>query len=149
MNRYYTYIKSRKSTGKSWGQGEKEVTEDEMVWWHRQLNGHEFAQTPEDSEGQESLVGCSPWHHKELDRIGDWKTTTKKSTLFLKYHIMSNTGSGEELTFIWMSTMYHAGFCQYYLLSSLQQPVKVDTITLFFRRRNMNSEDGVTHLRNI
>ena len=67
MNRYYTYIKSRKSTGKAWGQGEKEVTENEMVWWHRQLNGHEFAQTPEDSEGQESLVGCSPWHCKELD----------------------------------------------------------------------------------
>ena len=32
---------------------------------HRQLNGHEFVQTPGDSEGQESLAHCSPWGHKE------------------------------------------------------------------------------------
>ena len=30
-------------------------------------NGHEFVQTPGDSEGQESLVCYSPWGHKELD----------------------------------------------------------------------------------
>ena len=24
------------------GQEEKRVTEDEMVWWHHQLNGYEF-----------------------------------------------------------------------------------------------------------
>ena len=28
--------------GKDWRQEEKEVTEDEMVGWHHQLNGHEF-----------------------------------------------------------------------------------------------------------
>ena len=28
---------------------------------YHQLNGHEFEQTPEDSEGQGSLVFCSPW----------------------------------------------------------------------------------------
>ena len=42
------------------------MTEDEMVGWHHRLNGHEFEQTPGDSEGQGSLV-CSPWGHKELD----------------------------------------------------------------------------------
>ena len=31
------------------------MTEDEMVGWHHRLNGHEFEQTPGDSEGQESL----------------------------------------------------------------------------------------------
>ena len=36
------------------------VTEDEMVGWHHQLNGHEFEQTLGDSEGQGSLVCCSP-----------------------------------------------------------------------------------------
>ena len=46
--------------GKNWGQEDKGVTEDEMFGWHRQLNGHEFEQTPGDSEGQESLVCCSP-----------------------------------------------------------------------------------------
>ena len=36
------------------------MTEDEMVGWYHQLDGHEFEQTQEDSEGQESLVRCSP-----------------------------------------------------------------------------------------
>ena len=43
------------------------MTEDEMVGWHHRLNGHEFEQTPGDSEGQGSLACCSPWGHKELD----------------------------------------------------------------------------------
>ena len=37
------------------------MTEDEMVEWHHQLNGHEFEQAPEVSDGQGSLVCCSPW----------------------------------------------------------------------------------------
>ena len=41
--------------------------EDEMVGWHHQLNGHEFEKTLRDSEGQGSLVCCSPWGPKELD----------------------------------------------------------------------------------
>ena len=53
--------------GKDWGQEEKGTTEDELVGWHHQLNGHEFEQTPEDSEGQGSLACCSPWSRKELD----------------------------------------------------------------------------------
>ena len=36
-----------------------------MVGWHHRLNGYEFEQTPGDSEGQVSLVCCSPWNHKE------------------------------------------------------------------------------------
>ena len=32
------------------------MTDDEMVGWHHRLNGHEFEQTPQDSEGQGSLV---------------------------------------------------------------------------------------------
>ena len=35
-----------------------------MVRWHHQLNGCEFAQTQGDSEGQGSLVCCSPWVSK-------------------------------------------------------------------------------------
>ena len=31
--------------GKSWGQEEKVMTEDEMVGWHHWLNGHEFEKT--------------------------------------------------------------------------------------------------------
>ena len=43
------------------------MTEDEMVGWHHQLNGHEFEQAPGVGDGQGSLVSCSPWDHKESD----------------------------------------------------------------------------------
>ena len=33
--------------GKDWRQEEKGMTEEEMVGWHHQLNGHEFEQAPE------------------------------------------------------------------------------------------------------
>ena len=46
--------------------------QDEMVEWHHQLNGDEFEQTQEDSEGQQSLLYCSPWGHKvRHDRATD------------------------------------------------------------------------------
>ena len=32
-----------------------------MVGWHHRINGHEFEQTPRDSEGQGSLACCSLW----------------------------------------------------------------------------------------
>ena len=39
----------------------------EMVGWLHRLNGHEFEQAPGDSEGQGSLVCCSPCSLKESD----------------------------------------------------------------------------------
>ena len=51
--------------GKDWGHEEKLATEDEMVGWLAWLSGHEFEQTPG------SLVCCSPWGHKELDKT-EW-----------------------------------------------------------------------------
>ena len=43
------------------------MTEDEMVGWHRQPNGHESEQTPGHSGGQGSRVCCSPWGCEESD----------------------------------------------------------------------------------
>ena len=43
------------------------ATEDEMVGWHHQHNGHKFEQTLGNSEGQGSLACCNPWGHKESD----------------------------------------------------------------------------------
>ena len=43
------------------------MAEDEMVGLYHQLYGHEFEQTPGDSEGQGSLACCSPRGRKELD----------------------------------------------------------------------------------
>ena len=44
------------------------MTEDEMVGWHHQLNGHELEQTPGVGDGQGGLGCCSPWG-EELDMI--------------------------------------------------------------------------------
>ena len=43
------------------------MTEDEMVGWYHQLNGHESEQALGDGEGQGSLACCSPRGHKESD----------------------------------------------------------------------------------
>ena len=67
--------------GKDTRQEEKLMTEDERVGWHHRLNGHEFEQAPGDSEGQGSLVCCSPWGHKESDTTEQLKWTEEGSTL--------------------------------------------------------------------
>ena len=43
------------------------MIEDEMVGWHHGLLGHEFEYTLGVGDGQQGLVCCSPWGHKELD----------------------------------------------------------------------------------
>ena len=57
--------------GKEWGQEEKGTTEDEMVGWHHQSNGHEFGWTPGVGDGQGGLACCSPWGCKESD-TAEW-----------------------------------------------------------------------------
>ena len=42
-------------------------TEDEMVRWHQQLNGHKFEQALAFGDGDGSLACCSPWGRKESD----------------------------------------------------------------------------------
>ena len=43
------------------------MTEDEMVGWHHQLNGHEFGWTPGVGDGQGGLACYGSWGHKESD----------------------------------------------------------------------------------
>ena len=50
------------------------ATEDEMVGWHHQFNRNELEQTLGDSEGQGSLVCCSPRGRTE------WDTTDQITT---------------------------------------------------------------------
>ena len=59
------------------------MTEDEIVGWHHQLNGHEFEQTMGDSEGQGSLVNCSPWGRKESDMTWRLNNRVHKSLCFV------------------------------------------------------------------
>ena len=59
--------------GRDWEQ-EKGMTEDEMVGWHHQLDGHEFEWTPAVGDGQEGLACCNSWGRKESDTTEglDW-----------------------------------------------------------------------------
>ena len=45
------------------------MTKDEMAGWHHRLNGHEFEQTLQDSEGQGNLVCGSPWGSKSQHNL--------------------------------------------------------------------------------
>ena len=67
--------------GKDWRQEEKGTTEDEMIRWHHQLNGHEFEQAPGVADGQGSLASCSPWGRKELDMTEQLNWTELKAQL--------------------------------------------------------------------
>ena len=61
---------------------EKGTTEDEMIGWHHQLNGHEFEQAPGDGDGQGSLACCSPWGHKESDMTAQLNNNMCTQILF-------------------------------------------------------------------
>ena len=53
--------------GADWRQEEKGMTEDEVIEWHHQLDGHEFEQALTVGDGHGSLTCCSPQGHKESD----------------------------------------------------------------------------------
>ena len=53
--------------GKDWRQEEKGMTEDEMVWWHHQLDARGFGWTLGIGDGHGGLVYFCPWGHKESD----------------------------------------------------------------------------------
>ena len=58
--------------GKDWRQEKKGLTEDEMVGWHHQLDGHEFGQALGVGDGQGGLECCSPWGPQIVRH--DWVT---------------------------------------------------------------------------
>ena len=64
-------LRSDPNAGKDWRHEEKGMTEDEIVGWHSQLDGHldghDFEQALGDGDGQGSLVCCNPWAHREPD----------------------------------------------------------------------------------
>ena len=82
------------NVGKDWRQEEKGTTEDEMVGWHHQLNGHEFGWTPGVGDGQAGLACCGSWGHKESDTT-EWLNWTELVfyfliKLFIMYQMYSN-----------------------------------------------------------
>ena len=49
------------------------------------LNGHESEQTLGDSEGQRSLVCCSPWGHKKSDMTEQLNKSSLNDTTEIKW----------------------------------------------------------------
>ena len=61
-------------------EGGRRRGQQRMRWMNGiQFNGHEFVQTLGDSEGQGSLVCCSPWSHKELN-TAEWQSNNIETT---------------------------------------------------------------------
>ena len=60
------------------------MTEDEMVGWHHQLDGHEFEQAPGLGDGQGSLACCSPWSRKELDMTWRLNKSVRKMMVMVR-----------------------------------------------------------------
>ena len=56
--------------------GREGMTEDEVVGWHHQLDGHEFEQAPGVGDGHGSLVYHNPWGCKESD-MTEWLNWTE------------------------------------------------------------------------
>ena len=56
--------------GKDWRQEEKGITDNEMVGWHHQLNGHEF-----EMKGREACHATIHRVAKIWTRLSDWPTT--------------------------------------------------------------------------
>ena len=58
--------------GKDWGQEEKVRTEDEMVGWHHQLDGHGFGWTPGVGDKQEAWHAAVHGVAKSRTQLNDW-----------------------------------------------------------------------------
>ena len=57
----------------TWGQEEKGTTEDQMVGWHHQFNGHGFGWTLRVGDGQGGLACCAVHGvAKSRTRLSDW-----------------------------------------------------------------------------
>ena len=81
--------------GKDWRQEEKGTTEDKTMGCHHWFNGHEFEQALRDSEGQGSLMCCSPWGYKELD-LTEWLSSSKQHSGDHRSFRSSVPGTGDK-----------------------------------------------------
>ena len=68
---------------KDWKQEERGTTEDEMVGWHHQLNGHEFEWTPAVGSGQGGLCAAVQGVAKSQTRLNDWTELNWTEKIFL------------------------------------------------------------------
>ena len=68
--------------GKDWGQEEKRATEDEMVGWYHQLNGH-LSKLWEIVKDREAWRAAVHGDTRVRQQLSNWTTTTKK----IRHHL--------------------------------------------------------------
>ena len=57
---------------KGWSQEEKGMTEDEMVGWHHQLDGHDFSKLRNLVMDREAWSAAVHWVTKSRTKLSDW-----------------------------------------------------------------------------
>ena len=79
--------------GKDWRQEEKGTTEDNMVEWHHQLDGHGFGWTPGVGDGQGGLACCGSQSRKESDTTEqlNWTELDLELSCLCETQILDNT----------------------------------------------------------
>ena len=91
--------------GKDLRQEEKGITEDKMIRWHHQLNGHEFEQALGVGDGQGSLACCM--QSMGSQRVGhDWATELNWLTVFLK---------SPRASYRWIKSILYINYCTHSL----------------------------------
>ena len=100
--------------GKDWGQEEKGTTEDEMVGWHHQLNGHEFEWTlgVGDGHGMLQFMGSRRVGHDWATEL-NW-TELKRVDLKSSHHQKKN----KSVTYVWWWVL--TGLLAVIILQSIQ-----------------------------
>ena len=80
----WLFIGKDSDPGKGWRQEEKGITEDEMIGWYHQHNGHGFGWTPGVGDGQGGMACCGSWGRKESDMTErpNWTELIFAKTLF-------------------------------------------------------------------
>ena len=86
---------------KDWRQEENGMTEDEIVGWYHELNGHKFEQASGDGEGQGSLACYSPkghrvWHDWLIEQ--HYERECKKEYIYLYICIIGHSALHLKLT---------------------------------------------------
>ena len=87
-------------SGKDWKWEKKGTTEDEMVGWHHQPDGHEFEQDLGVGNGKGRLACCSPWDCKELNTTEQLNWT--ELNWLLDFEIFCNILANDFSFWLWV-----------------------------------------------
>ena len=82
------FIGKDPDAGKYWTWEEKGMTEEEMIGWHHQFNGHEFEQALGVGDGQGGLVSAVHGIIKSRTWLSEW---TETDVQFFFHHLTVNS----------------------------------------------------------